>query len=304
MTPEQLPSINVIDPISPAIEKVKIMLFRPFELSKWFMIGFCAWLAYLGNIGGGPNFNFSYRHEQHFQQAKNFFTENMTWIIPFIIGGVILGIVLCLVFTWLSSRGRFMFLHCVATNRAEVKVPWHSFSRHGNSLFLFRIVAGLVSLLCFVLLGGAIILLIVISTRGNVTISAPAIAGLIALSIIIIPLVIAVALLFKFTYDFVVPIMFLRTASCVDAWRRFWALLSKNLGKFIVYILFQIVITMAIGGILMAAMCITCCCAACILVIPYIGTVLMLPLLIFKRAYSLYYLRQFGPSFDCLTPEI
>jgi hypothetical protein len=30
----------------------------------------------------------------------------------------------------------------------------------------------------------------------------------------------------------------------------------------------------------------------------------MLPLLVFKRAYSLFYLRQFGPEFDVFIPEI
>ena len=58
-------------------------------------------------------------------------------VIPIII---IIAVVLC----WLRSRGQFMFVHCVAGNKAEVAVPWNKFSRHGNSLFLFRIVIGLI----------------------------------------------------------------------------------------------------------------------------------------------------------------
>ena len=45
--------ISVIDPIGPAIEHVRLMLFKPFDLSKWLTIGFCAWLAQLGHGGGG-----------------------------------------------------------------------------------------------------------------------------------------------------------------------------------------------------------------------------------------------------------
>ncbi len=41
---------------------------------------------------------------------------------------------------WLSSRGRFKFLHCVALNRAEVQVPG-DLGLTANSLFWFRIVA-------------------------------------------------------------------------------------------------------------------------------------------------------------------
>jgi hypothetical protein len=49
--------ISVTEPVSPALERVKTMLFKPFDLGKWFTIGFCAWLAFLGESGGGGGFN-------------------------------------------------------------------------------------------------------------------------------------------------------------------------------------------------------------------------------------------------------
>jgi hypothetical protein len=60
---------------------------------------------------------------------------------------------------------------------------------------------------------------------------------------------------------------------------------------------------MAISTIVIAAILVTCCCAACIFVIPYIGTVAMLPLFVFRRAYSAYYLQQYGDEFDVFAPE-
>jgi len=305
VTAEQSPSISVIDPIGPTFERVKLLLFKPFDLGKWFTIGFCAWLAYLaqGGSGGGPNFHVPTKHDHAgFQHAKDFFIDNLSWLIPTAIIGVTLMIVIWLVITWLSSRGKFMFLHCVATNKAEVKIPWTKFRQHANSLFLFRIVLSIIgflvtALFCLI----AFFLVIALKTNGSFNVAPVIGLGLIAL--VFIPIFIVFLLVHKFTTDFVVPIMFLQTTSCTAAWRKFWALLSTNKGRFTLYILFQIVIAIAIGAILMAAACITCCCAACILVIPYIGTVLMLPLLVFKRAYSLLYLRQFGPGFDCFTPN-
>ena len=305
MTPQQL-NISVIDPIGPAFEKVKVILFKPFDLGKWFVIGFCAWLAYMGR--GGFNFNFPHRYSQsgsqHFHQAKDFFVDNLPWVI--LAGAImfILMIVICVVIIWLSSRGRFMFLHCVATNKAEVKIPWTKFRKHANSLFVFRIVVGIISFLCFALLVGTIVLFIILAARSRLHIIAPAIVGLILLFLIIIPIAIAFALLLKFTYDFVVPIMFLRTTGCIAAWREFLTILSANKARFALYILFQIVISMAIGAIIFATVIMTCCCAACILSIPYIATVLLLPLLVFKRSYSLCYFRQFGPRFDAFSAEI
>jgi len=300
MNSQQL-NVSVIDPISPAIERVKLILFKPFDLGKWFVIGFCAWLAYLGK-GGGPNFQWRGKPDESFHKAKEFVLDNLHWIIPVALIAVVMGIILWLVLTWLSSRGRFMFLHCVAHNKAEVKVPWTKFRRHGNSLFLFRIVLGLIG---FAIIGVPLLIagvLIAITIAGNGPHVVPAL-GFVMICFIVLAISIAFILVRKFTMDFVVPIMFLRTTSCTGGWREFLALLSANKGRFALYILFQIVIAIAIAAIILAAFCVTCCCACCILVIPYIGTVLMLPLLVFERAYSLFYLRQFGPQFDVFGLE-
>jgi len=311
MTPEQPNRVSVIDPISPAIERVKAMLFKPFDLGKWFTIGFCAWLAYLGGGGGGggggPHWNAP--HEQRTKiaegvnSAKEYLLDNLCWIIPLIaiVAVVIIGIGLLI--AWLNSRGRFMFLHCVATNKSEVKVPWHKFRKHGNSLFLFRMVLCIIGLAIVAVPILGIVLLIITMVTKTVPMIA-SIPGIIIFGLIIFALLIALSLVRKFTFDFVVPIMFLQTASCVAGWREFLAILSVNKAGFALYILFQIVIAIAIGTIVFIGFCIGCCfcCASLLLFIPYIGTVILLPLFVFKRAYSLYYLRQFGPGFDVFSP--
>jgi hypothetical protein len=302
-------NVSVIDPISPAIERVKTILFRPFDLGKWFVIGFCAWLAYLGKggYGGGPNMGprggpRDFRLDEAFHEAKEFVLDNLHWIVPVAVVAVFVGIILWLVLTWLSSRGRFMFLHCVAQNKAEIKVPWTKFRRHANSLFLFRIVLGLIGIAAIGLPLLVVGLLIAMTIAGN-GLHVVAVPGFLMIGLIVFVISIAFFLVQKFTMDFVVPIMFLRTTSCTAGWREFLRLLSVNKARFVLYILFQIVIAIAIGAIILAAACVTCCCAACILAIPYIGTVLMLPLLVFTRAYSLLYFRQYGPQFDVFIPE-
>ena len=301
----QYAKISVLDPIAPALERVKTILFKPFDLGKWFVIGFCAWLAYLGKGGGGggngPNFHRNVKPDQALDQAKHFITENLVWIVPVAIFVVMLIVVLWLVLTWLSSRGRFMFLHCVAQNKAEVKNPWTKFRQHANSLFLFRIVLGMIGFLAVVLpiLLGIIALIAVFSAAPHVGI----VLGLVMLAMVLFVVSIVLLLISKFTMDFVVPIMFLRTTSCTAAWREFLTLLSANKARFAIYILFQILIKMCISVIVLAAMCVTCCCACCLLSIPYIGTVLLLPILVFERSYSLHYVRQFGPQFDVFSDE-
>lgn len=316
MNTERPNRVSVIDPISPAIDRVKLMLFSPFDLKKWFVIGFCAWLAYLGaggggGGGGGPHYNVpSGRHEpaeqvrHEVERAKEYVTDNLYWIAPVAVTVVVLIIAFGLLIAWLNSRGRFMFLHCVATNRAEVKIPWGKFRRHGNSLFLFRIVLGLIGLFIVGLPIVGIIVLVIMLVSGAIA-GVVSIPGIVFLSLMLFVLGIVLFLIRKFTYDFVVPIMFLRTASVTAGWREFMAILSMNKARFALYLLFQILISIVIGAIVMIGFCvgICLCCASCLLMIPYIGTVILLPLFVFERAYSLYYLQQFGPEFDTFRVE-
>jgi hypothetical protein len=317
--------VSVIDPVTPAIDRVKLILFSPFDLRKWFVIGFCAWLAYLGSGpgggggggggsggGGGPRYTVS-RGEHGFREqiregietARNFISENMFWIVPVTVTVLVVAILIGLLVVWLNSRGRFMFLHCVATNQAQVVYPWQQFRPQGNSLFLFRIVLGIISFIIVVIPIISIIVLVVMMVTG----SAPGIISipwLVILCVTIFALSIFLFLVKKFTFDFVVPIMFLRMTSCVAGWREFMTILSANKLRFTLYLLFQIVINIVIRVIIFIGFCIGICfcCVSCLLFVPYIGTVIRLPVLVFTRAYSLYYLQQYGPQFDVFRTEI
>ena len=198
-----------------------------------------------------------------------------------------------------------MFLHCVATNKAEVSVPWSKFRQQGNSLFIFRIVLGIISFVVVVapVIGIVVLIIMMISGTTPGVVSVP---GIVILGLMIFCLSILLFLVKKFTFDFVVPIMFLRMSSCTAGWREFMAVLSANKLRFTFYLLFQIVIKIIIGVMIGIGFCIglCLCCASCLLFIPYIGTVILLPVLVFTRSYSLYYLQQYGPQYDVFRTEI
>ena len=307
MIPQRPATVSVIDPIGPAIERVRTILFSPFDLGKWFIIGFCAWLAQLGSTGGGGrgtgggNGGGSYSVEEQLGHAKEYVLANLIWIIPLVIVCAVIGIIFWLVFKWLSSRGQFMFLHCVALNKAEVTIPWKKFQQHANSLFLFRIVLGLISFIVIALPLFLAIGFIITMIANSEDIVIIVLIGISA-GIFIITGVIIFGIINQFTMDFVVPIMFLRTTSCMAGWREFKKILSVNKARFLLYILFHIVIGIAIGSIVLIGFCVTCCCC-CLGLIPYISTVILLPLFVFKRSYSLLYLRQYGLQFDVFHQE-
>jgi len=82
-------NVSVGLPVGQAIERVKRVLFQPFDLGKWITIGFCAWLAYLGQGGFHGSYNFSSPHgggagavREWVEQARHYVTDNLIWIVP------------------------------------------------------------------------------------------------------------------------------------------------------------------------------------------------------------------------------
>jgi hypothetical protein len=301
--------MSVTLPVGQAMDRVKKVLFQPFDAGKWFVIGFCAWLARLGEGGG---FHGGFHSGGHhgpgaqsiragIEEARDYVLHNLAWIVPLVIALVVVSLAVGLVLMWLSSRGRFMFLHCVALNTAEVRVPWIQFAREANSLFLFRLVLTLIGLaLMFPLVGGLVLVVLGMVFRDAVS------PGGVLLAVALLFAIIAVGIVFwiigRLTKDFVVPLQFLRRSRCLDAWRELGGLLRGNLGNLVLYFLFRILLAICITVLVVAVVLATCCVAGCLLILPYLGTVLLLPVLIFERAYSLHYLAQFGPDYDAFAP--
>src|SRR5262245_29180077 len=122
-------AISVVAPVSPAIEQTKQILFRPIALGKWFVLGFCAWLAQLGEGGGGINFRIGVpgpaagpgpaqgpapapppAPPDLFRQAMDWVQANLGLVIGIVLAVVLGGIAIGLLLTWLKSRGTFLFL--------------------------------------------------------------------------------------------------------------------------------------------------------------------------------------------------
>lgn len=234
--------------------------------------------------------------------AWQYVVDNLAWILPLVILVSLVGVTLWLVTVWLNSRGKFMLLHCVGLNRAEIQVPWEKYARHAHSLFLFQVCLGAVAFVIIfpLLIGMAVVMLLALAREANLV-------GPIVLCVLGMLCVIGVSIVFaiikKLLVDFVVPIMYLRTPSVREAWREFQALASANLGRFALYLLFSVLIAMVIGTMIIVVIIATCCTAGCLMAIPYIGTVLLLPVFVFKRAYSLCYFQQYGADYALIDSE-
>jgi len=303
--------VSIIAPIQPAIEHARRLLFQPFALGTWFTIGFCAWLAGLGQAqftwmnpraplfrgGQGPWPPSWQGASESWERVRDEVVRNLYWVLPLAAGLACLIAVFCLLVVWLNSRGDFMFLHCVALGRAEVAVPWRQHARKARSLFLFRLALGLIAAVLMLLLLATIVVFVVQIVRQGATLLA-SLLPILAAGLALVVIGIGFGVVAKLTRDFVVPIMFLRGGTCREAWSELLGLFAGSFHLLIIYLLFQIVLALAIGIIVLVAVIASCCIAGCLLVLPYLGTVLLLPVLVFQRAYSVYYLAQLGPQVD------
>ncbi|PYK74463.1 MAG: hypothetical protein DME42_04540, partial [Verrucomicrobia bacterium] len=93
---------------------------------------------------------------------------------------------------------------------------------------------------------------------------------------------------------FMAPVMYTRRCSAVDAARAILQLIFDDPAPFILFILFMIALW--IGWIMVG--CLVTCGTCCLASLPYIGTVIVLPVPVLFRSFSLLFLRQFGPEWD------
>ncbi|MCU0644375.1 MAG: hypothetical protein MUC94_08930 [bacterium] len=297
-------NINYFDALSRAWNRMVTALFRPFDLGKWFVVGFTAFLAGLmdGHGGGGNGYRRRLGRHHDFGDVLAFPAIAWDWLMDhpgwfaLIIVGVFFLIMIIIILTWLSSRGKFMFLDNVVHNRAKVTQPWHEFRKQGNSLFLWRLGFGLVILAAISLF--IIQAFYIASDIYDDGFSARFIAPLIGLGLLFLLFILVIAFISAFLNNFVVPIMYKNQISTTQAWNRFLSLFSQRWGYFLLYGIFLLVLYILTVIAVITIGLMTCCIGILLLIIPYIGSVILLPISYTFAALGPEFLVQFGPEFD------
>ncbi|MEN8006616.1 MAG: hypothetical protein ABFS42_06340 [Candidatus Krumholzibacteriota bacterium] len=303
--------ISYSKPLDHAWHRMKAFLFQPFDLGKWFVLGFTAWLADLaGGSSGSASEQLRISEDLNKSQVRDWYGGGLDFLgdvfshpwALLLAGMIMLGVIaIGLLVLWISSRGRFMFLDNLVHTRTEVKAPWTEFQSQGDSLFLWQVVY---SIIVFVVIGslfvGGLMLLVplaALDTPPVATVPLIILAGT-AMFVLITTLVFVEF----FLTQFVVPIMYRHRISATEAWRRFLPLFKEHPGSFVLFGLFYFGIVV-VGGILyLAGGLLTCCIGLILMAIPYIGTVITLPLHTLAKFLSLEFLGQFGDDFRLLQP--
>lgn len=222
--------------------------------------------------------------------------EALIWLPVIFVVIMAIAAILLLVL-WLSSRAKFIYLDNVIHNRAQIVEPWHRLRDLGNSLFLWR--------LGFVVACGLIILvLLLLFFAPAATLSfSDALAGLSYAAmvfgvLIMICLGIVAAFVALLLEGFVIPIMYKFDLKATEAWRYFLPWIKSRPLPFFLYGLF----VLALGFLVVVFFGLMCVLTCCIVALPYVGTVILLPIWVTYRLFSVEFLAQFDPGFDLFVP--
>src|SRR5213596_1850608 len=285
------PRIEIFQPLDEAFELMKKILFQPFDLKKWLVIGFAAWLSNLGS--GGYNFRFNrgdWKGVPWFQGLDNTINQIPHWILLTGLGVIIaLVFALMIVFAWLRARGRFLLIDCIVKNRGAIAEPWRDFRKVGNSYFLFSLLVCLAFLIFAGLLSLPLVVPVIRDAAFPRTHSVCVICAIATWVFVMLLLVLAWSLI----ANFMVPITYRQRCRPSEAFDIVGRLIAGH-PEILLYCLFLILLALATVIVACVATCATCCIAA----IPYIGTVILLPVFVLLRSFSLLFLRQFGSDYD------
>lgn len=301
--------IEFAAPLSRAINTMKRILFKPFDLALWLGMGLSAFLANLAEGEGGGRSWMKDRHDWH--DARDIFEwpyQIWDWIVDhpgwtmLIIFGALCLIGLVILLTWLSSRGKLMFVHNVVTGTGQVVKPWHEYRREGNSLTIWRLVFGLAAMAVI----GMLIFQVVLSSGVSHHLdfmNSSSVLTLIGYGLLLLAVIFIIAAVSALLNDFIVPLMVKERLTTTEAWHRFLPLLKTHGSAFFLYLLFVFVLKIAVAAVVIAAGLATCCVGFLFLIIPYVSSVILLPVSVSFRAFSLTFLAQFGPEFDLFSGQ-
>jgi len=242
-------TLSAADAISPAIQRTKTFLFKPFRWGTFLKLSLVAVLT----DGFGGNFNSPGGGGGHgSSHAPNIvppFHFSPGWIAA-IVAAVALALLLGLVIFYLITRLRFAFFHCLIHNIKEIRPGWHLYRTQAGRFFWLNIVLWF----CFMLVIVAIAVPFAAGFWRLVNESHPG-GGPIDLGLLlslILPLIPIILLLMLIAFaadlilrDFMLPHYALENATARQAWTAAWTRIKQEKGQFVLYAVLRVILPIA-----------------------------------------------------------
>ena len=237
-------AISAADAVSPAIQRTREFLFRPFTWGTYLKLSLVAMVT----EGFGSNFQSS-EHTRpsplHGPAIQSLSDIPPIWIAA-VVAGVLVAMVIAVVVFYVVTRLRFAYFHCLIHNTRLIRTGWRLYREQAMRFFWLNLGVGfcyllLVALISLPFIAGFWRLFRDSSHGGQLNVGL-----LLSLVLPLIP-VILVFVLGAFLADVVLrdwmlPHFAVDDASAGEAWARVWTAFKAEKKQFLVYALLRVVL--------------------------------------------------------------
>jgi hypothetical protein len=233
--------------ISPAIERTKNYLFRPFKWSTYLKLSVVACLT----EGGSSGFNSNIPSGNHTSSSLSSFPSfNLSGeVIALIVIGALAFIALCIYLSYLIIRLRFAYFHCLAHQTKEIRPGWRLYRTQGMRYFIASLIIGLIFLFVLVLL---VLPFVIGFVRLYLSSQAGESFNVGVFLLLLLPFIGIVICLCLVAYavnagmhDFILPHMALENKSFMEAWAAVKPRIGAEKGSFALYLLMRAILPAA-----------------------------------------------------------
>ncbi len=294
----------MIEPVLEAYRKswqrMTTLLFSPFQIQTYLMFVLIFFLAECGSIGAQSN-----------QIDLGSFPDQPTEIEPLAVGimvvvavavllGVVMGMALLAGALFVSSRATMMAIDGLRQGAPRWDA-WTLHARAANALWRFRVavmVAG-VGWVALVI-GGAVVAALVlpyaVSSIEVVKLGKLGMMGVLLLAVLG-PLILS-SLVDWLAKDLAAPILMVTDTTVVGAFRLLWGAARFEPATLFVYVALRVALALVVGMVSFPFMLIFCC----FFLIPGVRHAALLPVLVFQRGLSVYWLATLDDRLAPLVP--
>jgi len=245
-------AISAADSVSPAVQRTREFLFRPFSWGTYLKLGLVALITegFAGNFNSSPGgSSHSSGHAPTFPSPFN--------VAPAVLAAIfalaLVAVIACFIF-YLITRLRFAFFHCLVHSTKQIRPGWRLYREQASRFFWLNVGVGfcfllVVALACLPFIGGFLRLFRETQQGGQ-----PDTGLLLSLILPLIPIVLllflAGVLADLILRDFILPHFALENATAGEAWTKVWATIKAEKRQFLAYALLRVVLpTLAIVGL-------------------------------------------------------
>jgi|GEM_PF-204987 len=258
--------ISAVDSITPALEHTKQQLFKPFRIGQWTKLAFVGLLA--GELGSNGCNRSNFQLPTHpggvphigfpgslgpdlghgFPGLGNLGIDHA--LLVALIGAVVVAaLALGIIFMYVSSVMRFILFDSIIAKECHIRWGWSRRMGAGWRYFVWKLGYALVIFAGIVIVIGIPVAFAFAAGWLNEPkehVAALVLCG-IALFLVLLIFLLATAVIFVLTKDFVVPQMALENIGAMEGWRRLWAMMKAEIGAYAGYIAMKIVLAIVVG---------------------------------------------------------